>query len=214
MTIDEGGGHTRYRCALLTNASDFGLEVLRKLLEQDYPPELVILPEYPPAPEITQLELGIETATISRHRVLNLEPSLELGYAPSAWQQQCGSLLRQRGIDFILVACWPYLIDAVLIESASSAALNLHPSMLPRYRGPDPLALQLADGNRRFGVSLHLLSQRFDRGDIVLQSQLDEVCAEPDREWLQNSCAQLGCSLFIEALNSYDAGWNLTRQDD
>ena len=214
MTIDEGGGHTRFHYALLTNASDFGLEVLRKLLEHGYPPELVILPEYPPAPEVTPLKPGIGTAATGRHPVLQLDPSLELGYAPAEWQQQCGSLLRERGIDFILVACWPYLIDAILIESAASAALNLHPSMLPRYRGPDPVALQLADGNRRFGVSLHLLSQRFDRGDIVLQSQLDEVCAEPDREWLQNSCARLGCSLFIEALNSYDAGWNLTRQDD
>ncbi|MCP4764895.1 MAG: hypothetical protein GY875_01345 [Gammaproteobacteria bacterium] len=203
----------RYRYALLTNGAHFACEVLQSLLSLQHPPELLILPEYPPAPEPTPQNLEIVAPT--QHRQLKqLAPAIETGYAAAPLQAQCAVLLRQRAIDFILVACWPYLIDSVLIEGAAKAALNLHPSMLPDYRGPDPIAAQLADHQTRFGVSLHRLNQHFDRGDIVAQAELAETTPKPTRAWLEQRCAQLGGKLFIDALNGYDSGWRPLRQTD
>ena len=215
MTPDTGAAAQRphYRFALLMNGAHFACEVLQSLLNLQHPPELLILPEYPPAPELTPLNREIVAPT--QHRQLKqLAPTIETGYAPALQQAQCASMLRQRAIDFILVACWPYLIDAVLIESVAKAALNMHPSMLPDYRGPDPVAAQLADHQTRFGVSLHLLNQHFDCGDIVAQAELAETTPNPTRQWLEQQCAQLGSKLFIDALNSYDAGWRPLRQAD
>jgi len=215
MTADLGKSAERRktRFALLTNGANFGCEVLRSLLERQCPPELLVLPEYPPAFDSKQTNREIVAPTANRP-LMQLAPSIELGYAPAPLQTQCASLLRCHAIDFILVACWPYLIDAVLIDSAARAALNLHPSMLPAYRGPDPITRQLADNQRRFGVSLHLLSQRFDHGDIVAQAELAETPGNPARSWLEQQCAQLGSELFIDALNGYDAGWSPLRQAD
>ena len=214
MTRDEGVGHRRFSYALFTNGSSFGLEVLRRLLEHRYPPEVVILPQYPPAPEASSLGPGADVSPSVQHPLLQLEPTLELGYAPAERQPQCAALIRRQRIDFILVACWPYLIEPVLFESPAKAALNLHPSLLPLYRGPDPITAQLADRRSRFGVSLHLLNHRFDRGDIVLQRPLANSCSEPNRDWVQTNCARLGSDLFLEALNGYYAGWDTTRQDN
>jgi methionyl-tRNA formyltransferase len=215
MTADTGATEQRpqYRFALLMNGGHFACEVLQSLLKLQHPPELLILPEYPPAPEVTSP--GREIVAPAPHRQLKqLAPAIEIGYAPAPLQAQCASLLRQHAIDFILVACWPYLIDALLIESAAKAALNMHPSMLPDYRGPDPIAAQLADKQARFGVSLHLLNQRFDRGDIVAQAELTETPPNPTRCWLELRCACLGSRLFIDALNGYDAGWRPLHQAD
>ncbi len=201
----------KYRVALFTNGANFGREVLCSLLRQQCPLELLILPGYPPAPAQADRDI---LAPDPHGQLSQLAPSLQTGYAPESLQTECALLLRQRAIDFMLVACWPYLIDTVLIECAGRAALNLHPSMLPDYRGPDPIANQLADGRQRFGVSLHLLNQRFDHGDIIAQAELTETAPNPSRIWLEQQCARLGSELFIDALNGYDAGWRPLRQTD
>ena len=69
----------------------------------------------------------------------------------------------------------------------------------------------LADSD--FGVSLHLLSQRFDRGDIVAQARLPNSIVKPQRSMLERCCAQQGVELFIEALESYPQ-WNPVAQVD
>lgn len=71
--------------------------------------------------------------------------------------------------DYILVACFPFRIPEILIQAPRIACLNIHPSLLPKYRGPDPIFWQLKYGESQTGVSLHLLNAGFDTGPIVMQ---------------------------------------------
>ena len=121
-------------------------------------------------------------------------------------------MLQQQEIEFILVVCWPYLIDEEVINSVSKGALNLHPSLLPNFRGPDPVGEQLEAFDVKFGVTLHLLNSQFDQGDIVAQAELPHPQDLYQRVSLERACAQLGSRLFIDALNGYDAGWRTTPQ--
>jgi len=199
------------RFALLLNGSDFACEVLQALQQSNVCPRLLVLPEYPPAVSAaTQAAPAAQLLTRSPRRLIKLAGNIEIAYAPRARQAECAHLLRQQEIEFILVACWPYLIDKLLLESATKAAVNLHPSMLPAYRGPDPIGAQLDCAEPHPGVSLHLLNAQFDQGDIVSQAEL--VQPENDRDSLERRCAVLGSELFISALNEYDAGWNLVPQ--
>ena len=159
---------------------------------------MLVVPEYPPAaePEARPVEFA---SNPPQSRLARLAGSIQFAHAPEQRQQQCARLIRQRSIDFMLVACWPYLIAPEMIESVSKAALNLHPSLLPAYRGVDPVGRQLECGERRLGVSLHLLSQRFDAGDIVARASLPPLGASPDRETIEREAARLGAGLFIDA---------------
>ena len=112
--------------------------------------------------------------------------------------------------DFLLVACWPELIDAASIAAVKCAALNLHPSLLPAYRGPDPIHEQLRAGDHRFGVSLHLLSPQFDRGDIVAQAVLPNL-DRVETARIESTAAVIGARLFVEALRTYP-DWRLRAQ--
>lgn len=198
--------------ALLSSGANFSCEVLRALLQKNYPPQLLVLPEYAPASSSTGTDSRLITA-VPQRRLLTLAQGIEIAYAPAPQQADCARLVERREIDFLLVACWPYLIETRLIVSAGRAALNLHPSLLPKYRGPDPLEQQLAAGDSSFGITLHLLDQRFDHGDIIAQAELGDPLVPRQRSILERRCAARGAELFIEAVAGYP-GWKPVAQTD
>lgn len=196
---------------LLANGAGFSCEVLQALLDADFLPELLVLPEYPPAVQSPNQPRNL-LATTPQRRLLNQARGIETAYAPAADQASCARLIKQHALDFLLVACWPYRIENTLIDSALKATLNMHPSLLPAYRGPNPIEQQLEHNETVFGVTLHLLNQQFDQGDIITQSELSDFDGEPNVLLLERLNARLGVELFIAALNDFDRGWKPLRQ--
>jgi methionyl-tRNA formyltransferase len=197
--------------ALLASGANFSCEVLQALQRQHYLPELLILPEYPPAQRLPHADRQI-LSTAPQQRLLQQAQDIEIVYAPALRQASCASLIEQHAIDFLLVACWPYLIDSILIDSARKAALNMHPSLLPDFRGPNPVEQQLDCRQARFGVSLHLLNRHFDQGDIIAQAELGDLDWPPERSYLEQRCAILGTELFIAAVRQHEQGWKPVQQ--
>ena len=114
--------------------------------------------------------------------------------------------------DFILVACWPKRLSNNLLSLAKKAAVNLHPSLLPKFRGIDPIKHQLTTPDRLFGISLHLMNERFDEGDIVLQQPLT-IQKDTQYEEIEAMAAEAGADLFIHAMNIFDdPGWSPVKQ--
>ena len=203
------------RFALFSNGANFACEALQSLQLKGFNPALLVLPEYSPAmtPAATPAPMTLrQNPCKPPRRLLQLAGSVEIAYAPRAQQVPCARLLQQHAIEFMLVACWPYLIDRLVVCSVTKGALNLHPSLLPSYPGADPIGEQLKSIDVKFGVTLHLLNSHFDQGDIVAQAQLADPEQHYQRASLERDCAQLGSRLFIDALNGYDAGWQTTPQ--
>ena len=195
------------RIAFLASGANFSCEVMQALQQMHHPPDLLVLPEYPPAQAVSKPEKDLISTTPER-RILALGEGIETVYAPVAKQAELSRLIRQRDIDFILVACWTYLIGNALITSPRKAALNLHPSLLPEFRGPNPIEQQLAQQSDRFGVTLHLLNDAFDQGDIIAQAELTGIGESPELLQLEHRCALLGAELFINAMKEHQRGWN------
>lgn len=199
------------RFALLATGASFSCEVLQALVRNNYLPDLLVLPEYPPANSSRDAH-NLVCATTPR-RLTSLTPDIEVAYAPAPLQAECASLIRRRNLEFLLVACWPYLIEESISKSVRNAALNLHPSLLPRYRGANPLEQQLATVDTRFGVTLHLLDQHFDHGDIIAQAELPGPQKLRTVSILEACCAGVGVELFIDAVNRYPH-WSPVAQSD
>ena len=190
------------RFAFFASGAAFSRAVFNCLTGRGRIPALVVLPEYPP----TRVENNLLEVEPAR-AFLDLVNGIELAYAPRSEQESCARLLRKRDIDYLLVACWPYLIGQELIQVPHEAALNLHPSMLPEFRGPDPVAAQLEAANPIFGVTLHLLDDRFDHGAIVAQSRVTVNETDRDRSVIESKCAEAGVDMFIDAIGSGPAAW-------
>ncbi len=84
--------------------------------------------------------------------------------------------------DLIVVACWPWRLPKALYALPRHGCFNLHPSLLPAYRGPDPLFWQFRDGVETTGVSLHSVIGRLDAGPLVLQCEYPLADGITERE--------------------------------
>ncbi len=78
-----------------------------------------------------------------------------------------------------LLLCWgfPWLLPASVLAIPRLGAVNLHPALLPRHRGPMPMAWAVRSGDSRFGVTWHRMDDQFDTGPILAQAT---VPMDPD----------------------------------
>lgn len=71
--------------------------------------------------------------------------------------------------DLFVVSCLSQLLPVSLLALATHGGINVHPSLLPKYRGVSPLFWQFKDGVEQFGVTIHKINAFYDRGNIVNQ---------------------------------------------
>jgi methionyl-tRNA formyltransferase len=113
-----------------------------------------------------------------------------------------------------LVACLPERLDDFWISLSPAGCFNLHPSLLPAYRGPAPLFWQLKDGLAQTGVSLHRVEARIDAGPLLLQ-ETHSIDPEDTLTTLNAMLATAGARAFARALGDIVSGkTRFTPQDE
>ena len=108
-------------------------------------------------------------------------------------------LLATLAPDVICVACWAWRVPASVLALAPLGVLNVHPSLLPAYRGPEPLFWTLRDGVLDTGVTVHRMDGDWDTGPIL--AQLPVVLPEgvTENEALAR-CAERGGEALVAAV--------------
>ena len=97
---------------------------------------------------------------------------------------------------------------------AVAPAVNVHPSLLPKYRGASPIQWTLANGDEETGVCVLCVTDRMDAGD-VLEEAREAVRPEDDAETLEARLAEIGGALLVKAVRAVAAGTAKGRvQDD
>lgn len=121
------------------------------------------------------------------------------------------ALLRTFQPDVIAVACFSLLFPPQLLALPRFGCLNLHPSLLPDYRGPEPLFWQARNDARQSGVTLHFLDEGTDSGDIVAQTTIPRPDGITATE-LEHHAAGAGAELLQNALRQLARGESLPRR--
>lgn len=90
--------------------------------------------------------------------------------------QYATSQIREYQPDIILVSCYARRLPQSITSLASKGCFNIHPSLLPLFRGPNPIFWQFKEGVTDFGVTLHRVTPEFDAGNIISQKyvQMDD----------------------------------------
>ncbi len=101
--------------------------------------------------------------------------------------------------DLILSVFYRSLLPDAVLGAAKIAALNLHPSLLPAYRGRAPINWALVNGERETGITLHHMARRADAGDIVAQRRVP-IAPRATALSLYLEIEQAGIELLAEAL--------------
>jgi len=116
--------------------------------------------------------------------------------------------------DMVALVAFGQILPKEIIERPPLGCLNVHPSLLPKYRGAAPINWTLIKGEARTGVTIIRMSEQVDAGDILLQEEIgigqDETAGE-----LHDRLAVLGSRLLVRAVGDVVRGTvTASRQDD
>ncbi len=122
--------------------------------------------------------------------------------------ERLGAFARDIGdepFDLFVLASYGRILPQALLDLPRLGALNVHPSLLPHYRGATPIQTALRNGDVRTGVSIMLMDAGMDTGEIVLQA---EAAIDPGETYgeLHDRLAALGARLLGDALDLAEAG--------
>lgn len=148
-------------------------------------------------------------------RSLRLQPSpvkvraIELGLP--VWQpERCRApdfleRLRAAAPDLMVVAAYGQLLPPALLELPPHGCLNVHASLLPKYRGASPIQAALLNGDAETGVTLMRMDAGLDTGPMVAQERTPIAPGE-DAAHLHDRLAELGAALLVRSLPAYLEG--------
>src|SRR3989344_5255090 len=117
-------------------------------------------------------------------------------------EQQVIDTLQPFKPDLLVSACYGQKISSSTIKSAKYGGLNVHPSLLPRWRGADPVPWAILAGDHQKGATVVTLADRFDEGKIVAQKKVP-ITNKDASDPLRTKLFELGAQLVIKMLPEY-----------
>lgn len=176
---------------IFVGTSEFGAIILEKMIKAGYRPILVItMPDKPVGrkqiitPPLVKLiaqkyDLPIEQP----EKIKDLKPKIE-----------------NLNPDLIIVADYGQIIPKEILDLPKYGCLNIHPSLLPKYRGPSPIQATILNGDKETGVTIIKMTEKIDAGPIIAQSKFKNQISKMNFLQLRNKLAELGAELLIKTI--------------
>ena len=105
--------------------------------------------------------------------------------------------------DFYVVVAYGQILSEQILSFPKKASINVHGSLLPKYRGAAPIQRAIINGEKTTGITTMLMAKECDAGDMLLKKEL-EILPEDTYETLHDKLAPLGAQLLIQTLKNYD----------
>ncbi len=124
------------------------------------------------------------------------------------------SRLKEIAPDLLVVAAYGQILKPAVLSIPRLFAINVHGSLLPKYRGAAPVNRALMNGETETGVTIMRMNEFMDRGGVILQRSV-RIGEEDDAETLGRRLAELGAGALLEAIDLIEKGKaTLTIQDE
>jgi len=177
----------------------FAVPTLERLVEAGHSVPLVVT--QPDRPRGRGMEMAVSPVK---------DAAMRLGIAvlqPATIKNNAGfrDQLAAIGPDAIIVVGYGRIIPQWMIDLPRFGNLNLHASLLPKYRGAAPIQWAIANGESVTGVTTMRIDAGLDTGDILMQREIS-IASEDTAETLGPKLASIGADLMIETLRGLDTG--------
>ena len=140
--------------------------------------------------------LGVP-CTVLDHRVLRNRESLDQALVDS---------FRAADVEVVVMAGWMRIVTPVLIEGFAGRLVNIHPSLLPSFKGLDGIGQALAAGVKVTGCTVHVVTEELDAGPILAQAAV-AVDRDDDHDSLARKVHQEEHRLLPAAINAMIPAW-------
>jgi len=177
---------------------DFAVPSLRRMIEDGH--EIVGVYTQPDKPKNRGMKL-IPTPV----KALALENNLPVYQPVSIKDEAVIEEIRALAPELLVVVAYGKILPKALLEIPSVAAVNVHSSLLPRYRGAAPINWAILQGDEMTGVTVQHIGEALDAGDIVVRKETP-IDPEEDALQLYTRLSDLGAQALSEAVAAFANG--------
>jgi methionyl-tRNA formyltransferase len=184
----------------------FSLPALAALVNEGYDIAAVITAPDRPAGRGLQLQ-SCPVATYAREQGLFVVQPDKLS------RPEILPMLEALHASVAVLVAYGHIIPPGVLQLFAHGIVNIHPSLLPLYRGSSPIAGVLLDGITETGVTLMLLDEAMDHGPIIAQRR-EQITSADTNETLHQQLSKIGAELLVESLPKYLAGTLVPQPQD
>ncbi len=172
---------------------------LKKLIESE---------KYKPCLVITQKDKPVgrkKVLTPPPVKVLSEKHNIEVFQPESIKEKEAIEKIKNINPDLIVVLAYGQIIPKEIIDIPKFGILNIHTSLLPKYRGSSPIQYAILNGDKKTGVTIMQIDEKLDHGPILAQKEV-EISEKETSETLHDKLSEAGANLLLETLPLYFSG--------
>ncbi len=185
---------------------EFAAVALRSLIEARFDVALVLTQPDRPAGRGLKLQASAVKRLAQQHGVMVAQPrSLKLDGKFTADALAARAALEAARPDVIVVAAYGLILPPWMLVLPRLGCINIHASLLPRWRGAAPIQRAIEAGDTQTGITIMQMDAGLDSGDMLLAETLP-IAADDTTATLHDKLAELGWRLIVRALDDADRG--------
>lgn len=177
---------------LFMGTSEFAIPALKELIAQRF--EVIAVVTQPDRPSGRGKNLSPPPV-----KQVATEHNIQVFQSEKVRKPEFVETLKQLAPDVIIVAAFGQLLPQTVLDIPPCGVINLHPSLLPKYRGAAPIQWALINGEKETGITLMLLDAGEDTGDIICMERIP-IRLEDTAETLHSQLADMGAHLLVKVL--------------
>ena len=196
--------------------SELSVKILDKLIENGYVPSLVVTA--PDKPKGRKMILTPPPVKIfaQKHNLKIVQPE-RLAVKPPNGD------LTAKPFDLFIVASYGKIIPKSILDIPKLGTLNVHPSLLPKFRGPSPIQSFILNGEEKTGVTIMLMDEQVDHGKILTQRNLEVGLPSAlgslaskllNAKQLEEKLAELGGEMLVDVIPKWIKGEIKAKEQD
>ena len=132
-----------------------------------------------------------------------LENNIEVQQPTSIRTEQLVDVLSKEEADFFIVIAYGKILPQSILEIPKKGCINIHASLLPRWRGAAPIQFSILNGDAKTGVTSMLMDEGLDTGDILLKIDT-HIGAHENLESLSGRLASLSADCILKTLDQFE----------
>ena len=137
-------------------------------------------------------------------KVKALELNLEVLQPSTLKSQEFRDQIKRIQPDFLVVIAFGHILSEKILQLPKFGAINIHASLLPKYRGPAPIQWAIINGDLQTGITTMFMDKGMDTGNILLTKK-EPILPEDTAATLHDRLANSGAELLIKTLEDYAA---------
>jgi len=189
---------------LFIGTSDFAVPILQKLTELDFVELVGVVTQ--PDKSVGRHQRELEPSPVKKWVIGNAEQKKNVKlFQPEKLRDMAEEILNESKPELIIVASYGQMVPRIMLDQPKFKCLNVHVSLLPDLRGAVPMPMAILKGYKKTGVSIPIMTEKLDDGDLIGQSEI-ELALNETTESLTIKSSRAGAELLVEVLPKWFAG--------